>query len=363
MHGGPVLCVMSGDFVQRGEPALFSKHLRAEHALRHGADIVIELPTVFSLSSAQRFAACGIHILQASGIADAVCFGSEHGDIAVLTEAAKRLYAESPAFTAALQAQLKTGRSYPAAFSNAADSPYDFGPNDVLGIEYIRAILTQSADLQPLCVRRAGVSHDAPETSGAYASASAIRKQIINGGGGLQRVSGCMPPDVWQTLRDTSPRCAQQLSDIILYALRRMDRAALAALPDVKEGLENVLYRQARRQTCYEAFLFACKTKRYTLARLRRVCMCALLGITADMLTLPPYIRVLGLREDAKPLLAQLCAQSKLPVVTRFSQAAALPPSAARLHAVDMLSSEIAAMASLIPEPAIFDYASPLLIV
>ncbi|MDO5110936.1 MAG: nucleotidyltransferase family protein [Clostridia bacterium] len=361
MHGGSVVCVMSGDFVQRGEPALISKHLRARHALLHGADMVLEMPAVFSLSSAQRFAACGIRMLQATGIVNAVCFGSEHGDIALLTEAARRLNDESPAFTAALQAQLKTGQSYPSAFAKAVDSPYDFGPNDVLGVEYIRAILSQSADLQPVCVRRIGAAHDALDASGGYASASAIRKQILCGD--LQSFSGCMPPDVLQDLHSAIPRTQHQLSTVILYALRRMDQSALAALPDVREGLENVLYREARRQTTYEAFLFACKTKRYTLSRLRRISMCALLGITADMLTFSPYIRVLGLRQSAKPLLAQMCDASTLPVVTRFSQAAALPAHAAKLHAIDMLAGEVAAMASLFPTPALFDYASPLLVV
>ncbi len=361
LHDGPVVCVMSGDFVQRGEPAVCSKHLRAKHALLHGADMVIEMPTVFSLASAQRFAACGVFMLQASGIVDALCFGSEHGDVAALTEAANLLHTNDPAFAAALQAELQKGRSYPAAFANAAHASFPFGPNDILGMEYIRAIMAQNADLTPLCIKRTGAMHDAPDAAGAYASASAIRKQII--GGEAQRVCACVPPDVAKDLQSVSPRTAQALSPVVLYALRGMSLSSLAALPDVREGLENVLYREARRQTSYEAFLFACKTKRYTLASLKRISMCALLHITADMLSLPPYIRVLGLRKSARPLLSALCANSTIPVVTRFSQVASLPESAARLYKIDAFASEIAVMASASSTPAVFDYSSPLLIV
>lgn len=361
LHGGPVVCVMSGDFVQRGEPAIFSKHLRAKHALLHGADMVIEMPAVFSLASAQRFAACGVRMLQASGMVNAICFGSEHGDVAVLAEAAARLQNDSETFTAALRAELKKGCSYPAAFASAIQTPYTFGANDILGIEYIRAIMAQQADIRPLCVKRTGAAHDAPDADGKYASASALRRQIVSGN--TQTAFACMPPDVAQELQNTSPRSAQKLSPVILYALRSIPLSSLAALPDVREGLENVLYREARRQTSYEAFLFACKTKRYTLARLRRISMCALLHITADMLSLPPYIRVLGLRKSARPLLAQMCANSTLPVVTRFSQVASLPEEAAKLQKIDAFASEIAVMASASPMPAVFDYSSPLLIV
>ena len=170
-----------------------------------------------------------------------------------------------------------------------------------------------------------------------------------------------VPEGVYQSLSSLTPRKAEALSSVILYALRRMQTEELAQLPDVGEGLENVLYRQARACTDYTEFLFACKTKRYTLARLKRISMNALLGVRKSDLSLAPYIRVLGVRKDAKHLLSQLSQSSVLPVVIDYADWTNLPAQTRRMAEIDLFASETACMAA--DAPAVFDYRRHLLLV
>lgn len=351
---GFILAAMSGDFVQRGEVAMFDKHLRARWALSHGADMVIALPTVYSLASAQRFATGGVGLLEATGIVDAISFGSESGDLSMLQAVA--CSGEDADMRAALRQSLAKGLSYPSALASA--TPGALCANDILGVEYLRALAALQSAITPLCIPRAGAAHDGPVRANS-ASARAVREAILQND--AASVAACLPPDVYHTLCRSAPRRQDELSTAIPYALRRMSKAQLAALPDVNEGLENVLYREARRAESYAALLSLCKCKRYTLARLRRICLCALLGISRDMRPLAPYIRVLGVRREARGLLSALYAHASVPVVTRFAEAAALPPDEARLHAVDLFAAEVACLAAR--TPAAFDYAAPLLTV
>lgn len=355
MREGFILVALSGDFVQRGEVAMFSKHLRARWALEHGADMVIALPSVYSLASARRFASGGVGLLAATGIVNALSFGSECGELSRLQAIA--LAPEDADMRAALRTGLARGLSYPAAVAAATGA---LGANDMLGVEYLRALSRLNKGITPFCVRRTGALHDAAlDTQSKSASASAVRQAILSGN--AASTAPYLPTDVYDALQQNPPRLPERLSDAVLYALRRMSKAQLAALPDVNEGLENVLYREARRAADYTAFLFGCKTRRYTLSRLRRISMCALLGIEREDLDRTPYIRVLGVRREARDLLNALYAHARVPVVTRFAEAAALPADAGRLHAIDLLASEVACLASC--TPAVFDYAGRLPIV
>ncbi len=359
LHGGYVIIVLSGDFVQRGEIAVYDKLLRTRHALENGADMVLQLPCVYSLGSAQRFAAGGVRILAGSGIADAICFGSECGDLDKLQSSCMSTDMENESYASALRLQLRCGSSFPSAAAKAAGEHFLSGANDMLATEYLRAIKKEAPELSAICIRREGAQHDEAEPSARFASAGFIREKLLSGK--IDDACAFVPHGVVEALRHVPPRRQERLSEIILYALRRMSLDELASLPDVSEGLENVIYKQCRACTRYSEFLFASKSKRYTMARLRRISMCALLSIKKSDLELSPYIRVLGVRKESKQLLSMLCSKSALPVVTRYSDAYKLSPEAARMHEIDMLSSDIACFAA--DSPSVFDYNDPLIVV
>ncbi|MDR0841163.1 MAG: nucleotidyltransferase family protein [Christensenellaceae bacterium] len=372
-HANYAVAVMSGDFVQRGEPALASKHVRAKWALQSGADLVLALPAPFSLASAEGFARGAVGILAGSGIIQALCFGSECADLSALRHAAQALNSEPPQAARALREQLRAGQSFPHARA-AAFGIYDkqleaalSRPNDVLGIEYLRALSRAGSAIEPFALRREGAAHDAAAPGGGYASASALRAHILSGE--PSALSQYAPPEVCSDIarlhaagRLISP---SNLSQAMLFALRRMTKEELLGLNDVREGLENVLYRGCREAAALEELLQRIKTRRYTLARLKRICMCVLLGITKSDLSAAyaaNYIRVLGVKKSALPLLGALCAASSLPVVIKYADAAALNPAQRRLHDIDTLAAEIAALGAQSPQPAPFDYGMPLLV-
>lgn len=357
LHGGSVVVVLSGDFVQRGEAAIFDKFTRASHALANGADLVLQLPTVFSLSSAQRFANAGIRILASCGIVSTVCFGSECGDLQQLRSIQRQLHAEDSALKSAIRGHIKQGLSYPASTARAIGTAFPLKANDLLALEYLRAM--ENTSLDALCVKREGAYHDEMNMGISFTSASAIREALH--AGKPENAAPYLPPNLTKSIISKKIRKMDALSPVILYALRAMELDELRTLPDVKEGLENVIYKQCRACTDYESFLLACKSKRYTFARLRRIAMCALIKIQESDLSCTPYIRVLGVKSEARPLLSELACKSSLPVVTRFADVAQLPPDCRRLYELDMRAAQIACLCD--HSPAVFDFSAPLLIV
>ena len=371
------IVVMSGSFVQRGEPAAFDKFQRARWALHHGADLVLELPSSFACAGAERFAAGGVAALAATGLVSALAFGTEHADLALLSSLA--FYGETPAFSERVSFHLKRGLSFPAAraeayaeaFPQPGEAEAFAAPNNILAFEYLKALRALAPDITPTPVARTGAAHDAPgiNTEVGFASASALREAIRLGD--LRSVRSAVPEDVAAEIESAvseqrAPKGAERLSDAILYALRKCSRAELAALPDVGEGLENVLYEKARAAVDYPAFLAAVKTRRYTLARLRRISMHALLGVDKAFLARHPaplYLRVLGVRRDALALLSALSERASLPVVTGHEGYAALDAAAKEQFALDLFAGELLAMASPAPEPAKNEFLRPLLIV
>lgn len=373
--------VLSGSFVQRGEPAAFDKFQRARFALRHGADLVLELPTAFACASAERFARGGVAALAGTGLVSALAFGAEHADLALLR--AMAFPDEEGTCTAMLEQRisfyLKQGLSFPAARAHAcADvlpgrgSAEAFSsPNNILAVEYLRALGSLAPEIVPIAIARTGAAHDAlPVDAGTgFASASALRDAAKRRDMPLLR--SATPPDVAMELEAEiaalhAPKGAARLSDTILYALRMRTRAQLAALPDVSEGLENMLYAAARTCTDYSAFLAAVKTKRYTLARLRRIAMYALLGVDKAFFAhhaAPRYLRVLGVRRDALPLLSALSEKASLPIVTSYQDYTALDSAAKEQFDLDLFAGELLAMAAPAPEPAASEFSRPLLVV
>ena len=359
------IAVMSGDFVQRGEPAMFPKKLRTKWALENGADLVISLPVAYSLTSAYGFAKGAVRLLQKSGVVDALCFGSESGDISLISKALSAQ--DDPERSFALRQALKEGQSYPAACqSSLIDLPT--GPNDILGIEYLRALNKLGSSIEPLALKREGAVHDQVGLSGAHASATALRGRISAGDlGALSNYLSCTSIDDIRALTEKgSLRYLSCLSQAILYALRRLSKEDLAALGEVREGLENTIYRACREAATVDELLALLKSRRYPMASLKRACLCALLGITgADLESSPDgdYIRILGVRRDATPLLSTLSQKTTVPVVSKFIDASLLNTHQRRLFDQDMFAAEIACLASEYSQPAPFDYSDPLLII
>ncbi|NCB31034.1 MAG: nucleotidyltransferase [Clostridia bacterium] len=362
------LIVMSGDFVQRGEPAMFAKMDRARWALTGGADLIVSLPAVYSLTSAAGFAKGAVGLLHAAGVVDTLCFGSESGDTGLLYAALAA--EERTGQTAALREALRAGQSFPAARQAAlrAVAPdLQAGPNDILGLEYMRALKELGSSMEPLAVARKGAGHDQDGLFGPHASATALRGCICAGDwSSLACYLASETVDAMQRMvAEGKTRHFYCLSQAILYALRRLSKEDMAALGEVREGLENPLYRACRAAATVDDLLSLVKTRRYPMARLKRACLCALLHITGADLTAAregAYLRVLGARRDALPLLRALCKNAAVPVITKYADAANLTPAQRHLFEQDRLAAEIACLASKSPQPAPFDFGQSLLL-
>lgn len=311
-RGGEVVCVMSGSFVQRGEPAITDKHSRALAALENGADLVLELPVVFSLNTAQKFARGAVAELAASGVVDALAFGSESGDAAALSRAAELILSEPPEVSRRLRDLLSSGLSYPAARERAYEGYIPQGllssPNDILAVEYLRAARELGAGLEPVAIARRGAAHDGGEGTDGFASASELRQRLL-AGESIARYA----PAVNYAVYD-----ARRLDAAVISALRLCGADYLAGINDVTEGLENRFIRAALAADTVDGLCAAVKSKRYPLSRIRRIAWSALLGITKEKAALPPsYIRVLGMNRAGAGLLRRMKTAAGLPVVVK----------------------------------------------
>ena len=295
-----IVCLMSGDYVQRGAPAIVDKTRRAEAAVRCGADLVLELPVTCSLSSAEGFAAGGVRIL--SGFCDSLCFGAETADSAALMDTARALL--SPDFPQMLRQQLDQGLSFPAARQGALeamgiDASLLRTPNNILAIEYCKAILFQGVAMKPMVIHRPGSYHDtAPDPENP--SATALRKLMT----ARESWEAYIPEEATSCIADAPRHTLAQGERAILYRLRTMTDAEFEALPYGSEGLWRKFMHAARKEPTVEGILTAVKSKRYTRSRLDRMLMCAFLGITRkDLETPPPYTRVLALNDRGRTIL------------------------------------------------------------
>lgn len=295
-----IVCLMSGNFVQRGMPAIFDKSLRTQAAIHSGADLVLELPTVYALSSAEGFAAGGVNIL--SSFCDYLCFGCETGDTAALMATAKALLA--PEFSPALRSALESGCSFPVARQLAlnamgANASLLEKPNDILAVEYCKAILSQCSSMKPLPIRREGNYHDT-SADAENPSATALRQLIAEG----SPWDAYIPSSAWDVFRNAPQFTLAAGERAMLSRLRTMSDEEFEVLPYGSEGLWRKLMHACRSCAALEEILTATKSKRYTRTRLDRMVMCAYLGITEKILNTPvPYVRVLGMRTSGIPAL------------------------------------------------------------
>ncbi|WP_312692980.1 tRNA(Met) cytidine acetate ligase, partial [Caproiciproducens sp.] len=290
-----IAAVMSGNFVQRGEPAILSKWARTKQALENGVDLVVELPLPWALSGAEKFAYGGIALLDAMGIG-MLSFGSESGKLEDLHKAEQAL--GSAELWESIRSGLKSGATFAKARQNAVAGLFDEKtaellrePNNILGVEYLKALMKLNSNILPFTIKRVGAAHDANKSDGPVASASQIRGLMRSGGD----FSPLMPLSAAITARHemeagNAPASIAPVERAILAKLRTMNRREFAALPDISEGLENRIYAAAQRAAGLDDVYSFIKSKRYTHARIRRIILSAFLGLDSSMSSgIPPY--------------------------------------------------------------------------
>ena len=357
-----IVAIMSGNFVQRGDVAVINKFERAKAAVKCGADLVIELPVAYSLSAAETFAKGAMFILKGLGCVDELSFGSECGDLSLLTAAVKASYA--CAKMPELEDLMKLGNSYPKALQILVRQNYgdEIGmlfsyPNNTLAIEYLKAMITVKLKIQPFTVKRYE-PHEGIASIGRMASASLIRQLMEN-------QSDDFDDFVPDPSADAISACAatgmvarfENLERILLYKLRTSTVEEIAALPEVAQGLENKIFN-ARNETSLESMLLAIKSKRYPMARIRRILLDMLIGIRPeDTQSPPPYGRILALSERGRDILtAAKNAGTTLPFATSLSKLAELGGNCKICSDLEARASAVYGMAQRSIQPADADY-------
>ena len=327
------VAIISGNFVQRGNVSIVDKWTKAQMALACGIDLVIELPAIHSVSSAESFAYGAIKILNSLNIVDYISFGAETSDIDTLNKFAEVLYKEPSEFKSLLNHELSKGISFPKARENALLMYLNdirkyanvlSSPNNILAIEYLKSLKKLKSPIRPITVKRQGAGYNDLNTIDKFASATAIREMIKNKN--LADLQKCVPNTTFRTLYDSFKK-GHFVKDIsafdkeILYTLRKMSIKEIKELPDVSEGLENAIKNAANSCNTVEELINIVKSKRYTQTRIQRILICALLNITKKDIALAnktePYVRVLGVNNNGKKLLSAIRAESpRLNIIT-----------------------------------------------
>ncbi|MBP2650129.1 MAG: hypothetical protein H6Q74_954 [Firmicutes bacterium] len=345
------IAIMSGNFMQRGEPAIFDKWTRAQMAVTAGVDLVIELPVAFAVRSAEYFATGGIRLLNALGVVSHVCFGAEHANISILYTIAHAL--NNPAVVASLHQHLEAGYNYAAAWGQALEKVLGISrevvasPNNILAVEYLRALDSYAPALTPLPISRHMSGYHDTDINGTIASATAIRKalpvDIDQAGSALPAVSKNIITAKFAA--GYAPITFNNYDQMVLAVLRQASLQRLALLPDVSEGLEHKLKTAALRVGNIEELLINLKTKRYSRTRLQRLLIHVLLSTTKTKLqsydqTGPLYARVLAFNEQGREILHHLKTTSAIPVITKTTHY--LTSKKRDLHQLTSLESMLA---------------------
>lgn len=304
-----IVAIMSGNYVQRGDVAIVDKFKRAQIAVNNGVDLVIELPVVYSLSSAEMFARAGIMMLGALGCVDGISFGSESGDIGMLRNAA--MASLSAANPEKIKPLLESGMSYPQAMQQVIANEagplvadvFDT-PNNTLAVEYLKAMKILGLELETFTVKRMGAEHDSFTPEGSFASGTLLREMIEND----DDISEFVPKDMADAVaeyRDYESLCYfDNLERPFLYTLRTCGLKDIADTPDVGQGLHNRIFEMGRMMNSLDDFLENVNTKRYTLAKMRRILLNLLIGVkTTDLQIPPPFGRVLAFNERGTEIL------------------------------------------------------------
>lgn len=390
LHADYIVVATSGDYVQRGEPALLDKYTRARMALSSGADVVLELPVLWSTASAELFADAGISLFEKTGCVNGICFGAESGDLALLRRIADVLADEPADLKASLKYNLKSGSTFPKAREAALLSYFSgsvgqdgalpvsaealssllASPNNILALEYLKALRRRASSITPYLLKREGAAyHETSIRSGASevpASASAIRHTLFADAAGAcgnsaDRASEdsadgilrhAMPQEALAILQDYRADfpllCADDFSSILGYLLLSSSATQLARTADSSPEFANRMQNQLPYYTSFSSFASRLKSKEMTLTRINRILLHSILGITSsdyacgNALDKIPYLRILGFRKSAAPLLAALKASAAVPLITRSSQALKLlSPDAMRVFEHDVFAGNL----------------------
>ena len=323
-----VVAVMTGNFTQRGNTSVINKWEKTKMALNGDADLVIELPTIYSISSAENFASGAVKILNELGIVDTISFGMEADDVSTLNNIANVLVNEPPEYRAILEHELGKGNSFPKARENALMMYLNDikryanvvkGSNNILAIEYLKALKKQKSSIVPFGVKREKVYYNSTKIIDEYASATGIRNLLLHNQ--LEEVRKVVPAKSYSILLNNLRQGTYVLdiiayNDEIIYKLRSMTVKQIANLPDVSEGLEYLIKDVSNKTNNLIELINGIKSKRYTQTRIQRILLYALLGITKKDMELSkkitPYIRVLGCSEKGKMLLSQINSKAKV---------------------------------------------------
>ncbi len=372
------LCVMSGNFLQRGEPALVNKWARTQMALEAGIDLVLEIPVAYATRSAQGFAEGAVRMLEASGVVTHLCFGSELGALEPLAKVASLVLEEPWDLSILIRKHLDRGLVYPKARSEAlseyfrqpgnssrtlaesqdpaAQIPWDEivkSPNNILGIEYLRALQLLGSPIHPLTVERLHSGYNEIKLRhSSIASATSIRHNLQDKGKLSLELKAYLPDSSWRLLSrefqaGRGPVFPENLCPHLLMKLRTSTPDDLVEIPDVSEGLEYRIWEAAQEATSFYSLVNRIKTKRYTWTRIQRILFHFLLGYTKSMAERfqdaggPRYLRVLGFTNRGRNLLKEMRERASLPVVTRVAPFLKTPGLAAEMLALDVLATNV----------------------
>lgn len=334
-----VICVMSGHFLQRGEPALLDKWARAEMALKGGVDLLIELPFAYATRSAEAFAYGAVRLLDATGVVDSLSFGSELGDLTPLLSLTETLVEEPEPYREALYNHLKEGVSFPKARNLALlevlperrESLASIlnNPNNILGIEYLKALHHLKSSIVPITIKRKGRGYHDKTMEGAFASATAIRESIEKGQN-IENLEESLPLSSLSIIKEEmdkgqGPIFLEDLAPYLLFLLRKMKREEIREILGVAEGLENRMKEATREASSIKDLIDSIKTRRYTLTRINRILIHLLTGFTTckardfDLQGGPRYIRILGFNHVGQALLKRMRERAYLPCVNRVA--------------------------------------------
>lgn len=331
------VCVMSGNFIQRGEPALIDKWARTKMALKSGIDLVLELPVIYSLQTAELFAFGGIKILDSLGIVDYISFGSETGSITPLEQIASILVDENDDFKSSLKYYLSKGLSFPQAREKAIINVLKDenlrnilgSSNNILGIEYLKSLIKLQSSIKPFTIKRIDNQYTSTQINGEISSATSIRSKLFENEN-LQSIRHTIPKTTYEILSESfsdnkGPIYSKDFEQIILSIIRKMSVYEIENIFDVTEGLEYKFKSAALKASSIEELIFLIKSKRYTQTKIQRILYQILLGISKQDFKLfsensgPQYIRILGFNQNGKKLLNSAKKKSALPTITKVA--------------------------------------------
>lgn len=329
-----VIVIMSGAFTEQGNVAVINKMKRAEIAIQNGADMVIELPSIFAVSSSETFAYGAINILNSLNVVTHLAFGAECENISLLQDVAKTYHEHEQEILLSIKDKMKEGINSAAAYSQIMQNHLPnisediFLPNNILAVQYLKALYALKSEIKPILIHRLKSNHSDTKLCDTceYASSTSIREVLCNTSldekEKMQKISKVAPENTINYLVKSSYTTNEDLWNILKYAITKLGVSGLKEIQEVSEGLENKIYSSALKSNSYNDFIFNVKSKRYTLSRIKRICVYILLGITKKTyanLKNVNYARILKIKDESSNLLSLINTNSKIPIITKIT--------------------------------------------